>query len=218
MKKSNNGWENQPRAGNGQFGSKKISIAAPSTTNSKEKGVASAQCLHRNNISFLDNQQEFNDVKEKISQLKECLRNTELTPKKYLEKLKQCFNADDISRSSYAVKTFENEVGKLRISDHKAVVKNSQRQKTKNTSIVIQLNKQRGRRKDARIIEYIYSPENFSKETQNDILQGITDWIETGEFTGTNYEMKKSFTNAKQLKTSYAKRVNELYKDLLKRL
>ena len=133
--KSINGWENQPRKDNGQFGEKKISIAAPSTTSPNSKGVASAQCLHKNNISFLDNPQELTDVKGKLERFGSNLNKSDLTPREYLDNLKQCFNSDDVSKSSYAIKTFNNEVGKLRISDHKTVIKNSQRQKTKNKAI-----------------------------------------------------------------------------------
>lgn len=215
--KSSNNWEEQTRASNGQFGQKK-GTAAISTTLSQDKGVSSAQCLHKNNISFLDNTQEFKDVKTKLKTLENDLEKNEYTPSEYLEKLKTCFNASDISKTVYALKNFGNDIGKLRISDHESVIKNKQGKKTLNTSIVIQLKVQHGRRKNARIIEYIYSPQSFSKEEQKDILNGIKDWLENGTFTGTKYKMTKSFIYSNELKHSYSQQVNALYKALLKNI
>ena len=193
MEKSLSGWEEQPRAGNGQFGSKGKSPAASiSTAGDKPLGVTSAQSLHHDNISFLDNSQEFSDVKSKLSDFEEELGQSTFTPEIYLAKVKACFNADDLSASAYGIKTFGDEVGKLRISDHSAVIRNKQGKKTKNTSIVIQLNKQRGRRNKARVIEYIYEPESFTSEKQKDLLEGIKGWIENGIFCGEKYTISKS--------------------------
>lgn len=191
--KSNNGWENQTRRDNGQFGEKKESLVALPTTSPESKGAASTQGLHHNNISFLDNPQELFDVKQKISSLAERLKHNDYTPEQYLESLKNCFNADNLDNTAYAIRTFENEIGKLRISDHKIVIKNRQSKKTQNTSIVIQLNKHRGRGGKARVVEYVYNPESLTKDCQEDILSGISEWINTGVFTGTKYTVTKSY-------------------------
>lgn len=173
--------------------SKKNSSVACPTTPQKSGGATSTQSLHHNNISFLDNMQELSDVKNKIDNFKLTIRNNLLSPDKFLEKLKVCFNADNLSDSAYAIRTFDSGVAKIRISDHKMVVKNRQGKKTLNTSIVIQLNNKRGRSAKARVKEFIYKPETLTSEVQQNILKGIDDWIKTGIYSDNHADdVKKS--------------------------
>lgn len=148
-------------------------------------------------------------MKSKLARLDENLNGNEYSSSEYLDELKTCFNAYDRSKSAYAVKTFDNDIGKLRIADHNAVIKDRQGQKTKTTSIVIQLEKSRGRRKNARIAEFVYSPETLDKEKQKDILNGIKDWIETENFTGSKFTLKKSLAEIELIPQSQEKPIKK---------
>ena len=67
----------------------------------------------------------------------------------------------------------------------------AQKKYDKSTSIVIKLVRGKNAPKfrkspEADLIEFAYYPENLTLETEKEIINGLIDWIKTGEYTYTH--------------------------------
>ena len=107
----------------------------------------------------------------------------------------------------------------LRVANHHANANNSIRHPKRNTSIVIKLMK-RGddwknirfkKNKNVDLVEFVYNPENITPEIMQGIIDGIQNWIKTGEYTDTNYDSKNQSTRKKWDKKYQLKYEEEWY-------
>lgn len=107
----------------------------------------------------------------------------------------------------------------LRVANHHANANNSIRHSKRNTSIVIKLMK-RGddwknirfkKNKNVDLVEFVYNPENITPEIMQGIIDGIQNWIKTGEYTDTNYDSKNQSTRKKWDKKYQLKYEEEWY-------
>ena len=94
-----------------------------------------------------------------------------------------------ITKSSNYVHNKNNNT-ELRLSNHCANAISSKKY-DKSTSIVIKLVRGKNAPKfrkspEADLIEFAYYPENLTLETEKEIINGLIDWIKTGEYTYTH--------------------------------
>jgi hypothetical protein len=86
----------------------------------------------------------------------------------------------------------------LRVSDHHAnsYQFDNSKQRKRNTSIVIKLAQKSKfkKNKNVDLAEFVYDPANMTTEKMQGIIDGIQNWIQTGEYTDTNYDSKNQST------------------------
>lgn len=149
----------------------------------------STHIRHKNNIVEIKNQGYFIDMFNAFA-VEITNSDTPLPPNEFLDKIKKTFDMNVAAETTGYVFTKENdETFKIRISDHKAVLRNRLGARTELTSLVIQLNDSRRRDSDkAKLSEFVYFPESLDKETQVGIINGINDWILGHEYTDKHYD------------------------------
>ena len=139
---------------------------------------------NQNHIIFISGSQEiyFNRLDE--------LNYSNNSPEEFYHNLRKVFDIDEpTKRSGYVCQKIDEDYYKLRISNHSVKIRNRTGAKTKQTSIVIKLaNDERRTNEKARVIEYIYNPDNLTAEKMNGIISGIKDWMKTGEYTDKNFD------------------------------
>lgn len=149
----------------------------------------STHIRHKDNIVEIKNQEHFI---EKFNAFAGEIANsdTPMPPKEFLDKIKKTFDMNVAAETTgYAFTRENDETFKIRISDHKAVLRNRLGARTELTSLVIQLNDSRRRDSDkAKLSEFVYFPESLDKETQVGIINGINDWILEHEYTDKHYD------------------------------
>lgn len=111
------------------------------------------------------------------------IKTENIQPREFLNKLKIAFGLRESHDSVYVTKKMGSKNITLRISNHNAngdyVRKNESV-----TSIVITLSESNFKNFSKKnIVEYVYKPENLSKEVKDGIIKGIIDWINTDEYT-----------------------------------
>lgn len=149
----------------------------------------STHIRHKDNIVEIKNQEHFietfNAFAREITN-----SDTPMPPKEFLDKIKKTFDMNVAAETTgYAFTRENDETFKIRISDHKAVLRNRLGARTELTSLVIQLNDSRRRDSDkAKLSEFVYFPESLDKETQVGIINGINDWISRHEYTDKHYD------------------------------
>ena len=141
-----------------------------------------SQSLVRKNILNSSNSQEV--IKNLVS-----LGNSKnkIDAEEFLSKLKEAFQLDKNIASTYV----HNKNGniELRLSNHCANASDSKRY-DKSTSIVIKLARGKNAPKfrkspESDLIEFAYYPENLTLESEKAIVNGLMDWVKTGEYTYT---------------------------------
>lgn len=149
----------------------------------------STHIRHQNNIVEIKSQEHFAN---KFGELANEIGNSAspMQPGEFLDRIKQTFGMDVATETTGYV--FSREYGtsfKLRVANHKAVLKNRTGDKTEITSVVIQLCDNKGQDNNkAKLSEFVYFPESLDKETQLGIVSGIKDWISSHEYTDRNYD------------------------------
>ena len=139
-----------------------------------------SQSLRKKIILDSSNSQDF--IENLIS-----LKNIEnkLEGKVFLAELKKAFQLDENKVSNYVHNKDKNI--ELRLANHCANA-NDAKWYNKSTSIVIKLIRGKNAPKfrkspDAEVIEFAYYPENLTLESEKAIVNGLIDWIKTGEYT-----------------------------------
>lgn len=101
----------------------------------------------------------------------------------FLRQIKQSFMIKDIADSNYVENKINGKNYTLRISNHSVNSYYSDK-KAFETSFVIELSKHDFvDYKDRFVKEYVYYPENLTKEVKDNILKGLVDWINTGTYS-----------------------------------
>lgn len=115
--------------------------------------------------------------------------------------------------SNYITTKINGQKHVLRVSDHNANAFQYIRGKDKKaqkTSIVIKLaNKSKFKKSNkVDLVEFVYDPANMTTEKMQGIIDGIQNWIQTGEYTDTNYDSKNQSTR-KRWDTKYQLKYEE---------
>ena len=149
----------------------------------------STHIRHKNNIVEIKNQEHFIDMFNAFAG-EIANADTPMPPNDFLDKIKKTFDMNVAAGTTgYAFTKENDETFKIRISDHKAVLRNRLGARTELTSLVIQLNDSRRRDSNkAKLSEFVYFPESLDKETQAGIINGINDWISGHEYTDKHYD------------------------------
>ena len=141
---------------------------------------------NQNHIVFIENSQQL--YYERLNNM----NASDNSPEEFYHNLRKVFDVDDATKESgYIYQKQGEDFYKLRIANHLITVKNRTGAKTHQTSIVIKFteNKRRTNEK-ARVIEYVYNPDNLTSKKMNGIISGIKDWLKTGEYTDKNFDEK----------------------------
>ena len=111
------------------------------------------------------------------------IRTEKIEPKEFLRKLKEVFGSNDFEHSTYIENQIKNKKNILRISSH-SINSFYARKKIKENSIVIKLSEHDFvDHKDRLVKEYVYFPKNLTKEVKDNIINGLSDWVNTGIYT-----------------------------------
>ena len=101
----------------------------------------------------------------------------------FLRQIKQAFRIKDISDSNYVENRINGKNYTLRLSNH-CVNSYYSDKKSYEISIVIELSKHEFvNHKDRLVKEYVYYPENLTKDVKDNIIKGLTDWVNTGTYS-----------------------------------
>lgn len=144
---------------------------------------------HKNNIVEIKNQGHFIDMFNAFAG-EIANADTPMPPNEFLDRIKKTFDMNVATETTgYAFAREDDKTFKIRISNHKAVLKNRTGDKTEITSVVIQLCDNKGQdNQKTRLSEFVYFPESLDKETQVGIINGINDWISGHEYTDKHYD------------------------------
>lgn len=144
---------------------------------------------HKNNIVEIKNQEHFIDMFNAFAG-EITNSDTPMPPNEFLDRIKKTFDMNVATETTgYAFAREDDKTFKIRISNHKAVLKNRTGDKTEITSVVIQLCDNKGQdNQKTRLSEFVYFPESLDKETQVGIINGINDWISGHEYTDKHYD------------------------------
>lgn len=140
-------------------------------------------------------------------------RNTKsLNPETFLQKLKESFTG--AKWSNYIKVKINGRNYVMRISNHHANANTSLRHPQRNTSIVIKLMKKWDDGKTIKfkknnkvnLSEFVYDPANLDFNKMNGIIDGIQNWMQTGEYNDTNFDkrnesIRKKWNKKKNNKT-----------------
>ena len=111
------------------------------------------------------------------------IRTEKIEPKEFLRKLKEVFGSNDFEHSTYIENQIKNKKNILRISSH-SINSFYARKKIKENSIVIKLSEHDFvDHKDRLVKEYVYFPKNLTKEVKDNIINGLSDWVNIGIYT-----------------------------------
>lgn len=172
--------------------STQLSGATSAQGSSDAQDTATAISTHiqyKDNIVEIKNQEhfieKFNAFAGEVAK-----SDAPMPPNEFLDKIKKTFNMDVATETTgYAFAREDDKTFKIRISNHKAVLKNRTGDKTEITSVVIQLCGNKGQdNQKTRLSEFVYFPESLDKETQVGIINGINDWISRHEYTDKHYD------------------------------
>ena len=88
-----------------------------------------------------------------------------------------------MSDSNYITHNIDDNEYVLRISNHSVNTYFSNK-KVQETSLVIKLSEHDFvDHKDRLVKEYVYFPENLTKEVKDNIIKGLVDWVNTGTYS-----------------------------------
>ena len=132
-------------------------------------------------------------IRVNLADLYDKISNSGLSAEEFLNEVRQAlltFHQD--KPSGYNTHRINGVSYKLRISNHSAKARNEYSHPNNNTSVVVKLSssifKPDGR---VSLTELIYNPDTLTKEKMRGIVKGLQDWVETGEYTDTNYDDRK---------------------------
>ena len=110
--------------------------------------------------------------------------NTEIIqPREFLIKIKESFGVPDVNHSGYVENTVDNKKYVLRLSNH-SINTFYVRNKIQETSLVIKLSEHDFVDHKYRLVkEYVYFPENLTKDVKDNIVKGLVDWVNTGTYS-----------------------------------
>ncbi len=136
--------------------------------------------------NFITSEKACQELSENFEKLKEMIKDS--SPKEFLQQLKQTLGTDTSLNSNYVKRRIDEKQTELRVSDHFAHAYNA-RFADKTDSVVIKLTNNRFKPyKNSVLNEYVYRSENLTPEKKEQIIKGIQDWIQTGEYTDKNYD------------------------------
>ena len=124
----------------------------------------------------------------------------------FLRQIKQAFRIKDISDSNYVENRINGKNYTLRLSNH-CVNSYYSDKKSYEISIVIELSKHDFvSHKDRLVKEYVYYPENLTKEVKDNIIKGLTDWVNTGTYSYDQADKINMTDDMKELEIRKAER------------
>jgi len=136
---------------------------------------------HKYNISEQERQDMLNDFETKFD-----ISSFSNDATTFLQQIKERFNLG-VEKSDYAHINIDGQKYTIRVSDH-GVNTNSVKENEIETSLVIQLpetKNNRFRNQNARAVkQFTYKGNTLTEERQRDILEGLHNYLKTGEFTG----------------------------------
>lgn len=105
----------------------------------------------------------------------------------FLDNIKGAMLLDISSNSGYIRVDIDGEPHTLRISNHSINAKNNTKQSEKKNfeSVVIKVGKRShfNSSDDVELTEYVYYPKLLTKEKEQAIIKGLTDWLYSGEYS-----------------------------------
>ena len=115
----------------------------------------------------------------------------------FLERIKNSISWNQ--KTNYIINKNTDRKYVLRISSHHANAYNARWNKAGTTSIVIKLMEAPKFKKDNKVnlTEFVYDPANMTTEKMQGIIDGIKNWISTGEYTDTRFDSKNESTKKK---------------------
>ncbi len=142
----------------------------------------------------------------------------------FLSSIQNIMHVDE--EKSKTIRHFvEDNENNLRISNHSANAVHA-KFRPNETSIVIKLSSTKFKTdKDSYLVEYVYDSKNLTKEKQLGIINGLKDWINTGEFSDKQFDKEfysptkeRYLENKNELKTkqlqALSTRISEMDKEL----
>ena len=143
--------------------------------------------------------QESQEVLEKLDAYLTQIKNAEKPTKadEFLEKIQNIMHIDE--EKSKTVRHFVGgKQNNLRISNHSANAVHA-RFRPNETSIVIKLSSTKFRPDtEAFLAEFVYESKNLTAEKQQGIINGLKDWLNTGDYTDKNFD-KEFYSPSKEL-------------------
>lgn len=141
------------------------------------------------------------EINQNLNGIKRNVRS--LNPETFLQRLKKSFTWSE--GSNYIKVKINGKNYVMRISNHHTNANTSLRHPQRNTSIVIKLMKKWDDGKTIKfkknnkvnLAEFVYDPANLDSDKMRGIIDGIQNWMQTGEYTDTNYDSKNESTRKK---------------------
>ena len=173
-------------------GNKVIWKKSISETETAESGVSTRE-IPWNKVRLTE--EITREINKDLDNLSLSVKENKFNPEQFLQAVKEVFKVKNPeSNSIYVDIDKESWTYTLRVSSHNAHAYNAKRSwnTENNTSIVIRFDKDGKFKKDKSVnmTEYSYDPDNLTTEKMEGIIKGIKDYIETWEYTDTNYDVK----------------------------
>lgn len=176
----------------------------------------------KDNFSGAESQVALNELDNYSEQITKS--ETPVKADEFLKSIQSIMHVDE--EKSKTVRHFtEDNQNNLRISNHSANAVHA-KFRPNETSVVIKLSSTKFKTdKDSYLVEYVYDSKNLSKEKQLGIINGLKDWINTGEFTDKQFDKEfysptkeRYLENKNELKTkqlqALSTRISEMDKEL----
>lgn len=189
-----------------QYAKKGTSKALPASRKKSAPTLVNENSSANVDISF--------QRKKVIESLNELLEEIKKQPKDYLTFLKRIKLAlgasveiaNNPDKTLYAENNIDNSTHTHRVANHasNALTFAERDRFDNNSAVVIKMSDKRFRGSGkVNLIDYVYYPDLLSGEKQIGIIHGIVDWVNTGEYSDTNYDNKHESTiRENQLETS----------------
>ena len=176
----------------------------------------------KDNFSGAESQVALNELDNYSEQITKS--ETPVKADEFLKSIQSIMHVDE--EKSKTVRHFtEDNQNNLRISNHSANAVHA-KFRPNETSVVIKLSSTKFKTdKDSYLVEYVYDSKNLTKEKQLGIINGLKDWINTGEFTDKQFDKEfysptkeRYLENKNELKTkqlqALSTRISEMDKEL----
>ena len=140
-----------------------------------------AQALPNSDANVRNN----NDINNNLAKLSNDLDEKDMGSHEFLFNIAKSFGFKGNSLSKSFYQNLNNNVG-IRVSDHSASTSNIA-EKNRNDEVyglVVKLSPHRFKsREDANYLEYVYYPDKLDGERQKEIVDGLKDFLQTGDFS-----------------------------------
>ena len=176
----------------------------------------------KDNFSGAESQVALNELDNYSEQITKS--ETPVKADEFLKSIQSIMHVDE--EKSKTVRHFtEDNQNNLRISNHSANAVHA-KFRPNETSVVIKLSSTKFKTdKDSYLVEYVYDSKNLTKEKQLGIINGLKDWINSGEFTDKQFDKEfysptkeRYLENKNELKTkqlqALSTRISEMDKEL----